>query len=109
MKKTQRSRKCTGFIDQIRYELLNCGVSRYRVSKETGIDQAVLTGFVKGYRGMTLPVLDRLTGYLGLDVVARAKPPSRESIPVKRAKSQRTTTGAVRRVKPTGKKRKTKR
>jgi len=45
-------------------------VSRYRLWKETGIDQAVLSRFVAGKAGMTLKSLDVLADALGLRVVA---------------------------------------
>ena len=56
--------------DQIRRAINESGVSRYRLWKETGIDQAVLSRFVAGKAGMTLKSLDVLADALGLRIVA---------------------------------------
>ena len=64
---TRRRDKLT---DQIRRAIEESGVSRYRLWKETGIDQAVLSRFVAGKAGMTLKSLDVLADALGLRIVA---------------------------------------
>ena len=64
---TRRRDKLT---DQIRQAINESGVSRYRLWKETGIDQAVLSRFVAGKAGMTLKSLDVLADALGLRIVA---------------------------------------
>ena len=64
---TRRRDKLT---DQIRRAINEFGVSRYRLWKETGIDQAVLSRFVAGKAGMTLKSLDVLADALGLRIVA---------------------------------------
>ena len=64
---TKRRDKLT---DQIRRAIDESGVSRYRLWKETGIDQAVLSRFMAGKAGMTLKSLDVLADALGLRVVA---------------------------------------
>ena len=64
---TRRRDKLT---DQIRRAINESGVSRYRLWKETGIDQAVLSRFVAGKAGMTLKSLDVLADALGLRIVA---------------------------------------
>ena len=55
--------------DQIRLAIENCGESRYRISQETGIAQAVLSKFVNRKAGMTLESLNTLAAYLGLAIV----------------------------------------
>ena len=62
----QRPDKLT---DQIRRAIAACGVSRYRLWKETGIDQAVLSRFMAGKAGMTLKSLDVLAAALNLRIV----------------------------------------
>jgi len=64
---TRRRDKLT---DQIRRAIDESGVSRYRLWKETGIDQAVLSRFMAGKAGMTLKSLDVLADALELQVVA---------------------------------------
>ena len=67
-------RRMTGrrdkLTDQIRRAIDESGVSRYRLWKETGIDQAVLSRFMAGKAGMTLKSLDVLADALELQVVA---------------------------------------
>jgi ribosome-binding protein aMBF1 (putative translation factor) len=64
---TRRRDKLT---DQIRRAINESGVSRYRLWKETGIDQATLSRFMAGKAGMTLKSLDVLADALRLRVVA---------------------------------------
>ena len=64
---TKRRDKLT---DQIRRAINESGVSRYRLWKETGIDQATLSRFMAGKAGMTLKSLDVLADALRLRVVA---------------------------------------
>ena len=52
------------FTDQMRQLLRDCGETRYRVAKSTGISQTILCKFVAG-EGMSFRTLDRLAGYLG--------------------------------------------
>jgi len=56
--------------DQVRRAIEKSGVSRYRISQESGVDQAALSRFMAGKTGLTLASLDRLADMLGLDVVA---------------------------------------
>jgi len=44
------------------------GVSRYRIGKDLGISEALLSRFMSGQRGLSLAVLDPLCGYLGLEL-----------------------------------------
>ena len=64
------TRRCDKLTDQIRRAIDESGVSRYRLWKETGIDQAVLSRFMAGKAGMTLKSLDVLADALGLRIVA---------------------------------------
>ena len=66
-KKTTKKR--AAFSDQIRQAILSAGVTRYRIAKECGIDQAVLSKFARGERGISLEALDALGVYLDLQVI----------------------------------------
>jgi DNA transposition AAA+ family ATPase len=55
--------------DQIRRAIKDCGLTRYRIYKETGIDQASLSKFLSGERGLSLEALDKLGELLNLKVV----------------------------------------
>jgi hypothetical protein len=56
--------------DQLRRLILTGEKSRYRISKETGIDAGTLCRFVKGQAGLSIPVLDKVAECLGLRIVA---------------------------------------
>jgi hypothetical protein len=62
------------FSDEIRAAVETCGKTRYRISKETGIDAAVLCRFVQGQVGLSMDTLDTLAECLGLHVVSERKP-----------------------------------
>jgi transcriptional regulator with XRE-family HTH domain len=55
--------------DQLRQAILNCGMSRYELSKRTGVDQAALSRFMHGQCGLLTTTLDRLCPVLGLELV----------------------------------------
>jgi len=57
------------FSDQIRQAVDSSDLSRYRICKEAGIDQATFSRFMSGKVGMALPTLDALADVLGLDIV----------------------------------------
>ena len=59
--------------DQVRREVDRSGLSRYRVCKLAGIDEASFSRFMAGKVGLSLPTLDALADVLGLDVVAGAE------------------------------------
>ena len=46
--------------------------SRYRICQDLGIDEGQMSRFMSGQRGFTLPVLDRLVDYLGLELRLRS-------------------------------------
>lgn len=54
--------------DQIRQAVATCGKSRYQIFKATGIDQATLSRFLSGERGLEMSTLDALADYLNLDL-----------------------------------------
>ena len=60
--------------DQIRQVIDDSGQTRYRISKETGIDESALAKFYNGHRGLSMDALDRLSEYLGLRIVMDRKP-----------------------------------
>ena len=60
--------------DQIRAAIETSGVSRYGIAMATGIDPATLSRFMGGSGGMTVETLDKLSEYLGLEIVVKRKP-----------------------------------
>jgi transcriptional regulator with XRE-family HTH domain len=64
--------------EQIRAAVAGSGLSRYRIAKEIGVSQALLSKFMHGKRGLSMEVLDRLGALLGLEIVARLEPRKEE-------------------------------
>ena len=58
------------FSDQLRRIVRDCGMSRYRICKEIGLDQAQMSRFVSGRGGLSMESLDRLWGLLKLKIVS---------------------------------------
>jgi len=54
--------------DQIRHIIETCGVSRYRIAKETGISEPTLSRFMSSERGLTTTALDILADFLDLNI-----------------------------------------
>jgi transcriptional regulator with XRE-family HTH domain len=76
-----RTKRRTKLSDQIRQAIDASGVSRYRICKQIGLDQALLSRFMQDRSGLSVQTLDALADVLGLDVVARG--PVRVSPPAK--------------------------
>ena len=54
--------------EQLREIILNAGISRYRIAKETGLTEAGLSRFVNRVTGLSLDSLDKIGECLGLEV-----------------------------------------
>jgi len=61
------------FSEKLRRAIADCGRSRYEISKETGIAESILSRFVHGERGLSLQSVDKLVGFLGMDVRHRKR------------------------------------
>ena len=59
--------------DQLRRIIDECGATRYRIAQETNIDEATLSRFMSGERGLSMKALDRIGKYLDLEVVQRKR------------------------------------
>ena len=57
--------------DQVRSEIESSGLSRYRISMETGISQSNLSRFMAGTQAMSSDTLDRLAVLLRLSIVGK--------------------------------------
>ena len=62
-------RKRIKLSDQIRRAVDGCGLSRYAISKETGIAESTLSRFMSGERGLPTKTLDRLADFLDLNIL----------------------------------------
>lgn len=60
--------------EQLRKAVEQAPVSRYAIFKATGIDQSVLSKFVRGERmGLSMETVDVLCDYLGLKLVPESE------------------------------------
>jgi cyanate lyase len=60
--------------DQLRQAIDDSGLSRYRIAKETGINEAALSKFYLGQRGLSTSALNALGECLELTILSRRKP-----------------------------------
>ena len=60
--------------DQIRQAIDDSGLTRYRIAKETAIDESTLAKFYNGHAGLSMDALDRLGEYLKLRIKMESKP-----------------------------------
>jgi hypothetical protein len=64
--------------DQLRKAIDDCGLTRYRISKETGISESTLSKFSLRQRGLSMEALDALGECLQLTIVMSRKPTRKE-------------------------------
>jgi transcriptional regulator with XRE-family HTH domain len=64
-------RQAPKLSDQVRQAIRGADCTRYAMAKATGIDQAVLSKFLTGERGMSLESLDKLAEFLNLQITVR--------------------------------------
>jgi cyanate lyase len=60
--------------EQLRKSIDDSGLTRYRISKETGVSEATLSKFYLGQRGLSMEALDALGECLRLSIVLGRKP-----------------------------------
>ncbi len=60
--------------EQLRQAILNAGISRYRLSKLSGVTQAVISTFVNRKRSATMDTAAKLATVLGLELTPVKKP-----------------------------------
>ena len=68
------AKRPTTLTAQVRQAIDASGLTRYRISADTGIDQSALAKFYHGERGLSTDSLDTLGEYLGLRIVMDRKP-----------------------------------
>lgn len=61
--------------NRLRAEIEGSKLSRYRIAKDTGIEESALSRFMSGERGLSMEALDALFEYFNLDVVRRGRKP----------------------------------
>lgn len=63
----------SALIDQLRRAIKESGLSRYAISKATGIDQAQLSNLMSGKAGLGLDNIEKLMNYLGLELTLQPR------------------------------------
>jgi len=56
---------------QLRWYVKNCGISTYRLERETGIHNSTLSRFLRGERGLSTESMDTMGKYLKLVLVCK--------------------------------------
>ena len=64
--------------DQLRRAIDQSGITRYRIAKESGINESTLAQFYNGHRGLSMNALNALGEYLKLKIVLGRKAPKRK-------------------------------
>ena len=64
--------------ERIQEAIRSGGMSRYAISKATGIDQALLCRFLKGQSSLTLISVDKVLDTLDLEIVIRSRRSTRK-------------------------------
>ncbi|MBE3123765.1 MAG: helix-turn-helix transcriptional regulator [Planctomycetes bacterium] len=60
-------------LDEIREAIRTCGRTRYRLAKETGFSQALLSYLMSSKRSMSIETLEKLAAALGYNVTLRPR------------------------------------
>ncbi len=75
MSKTLRHPKSADTLSkQLRWYVKNCGVSTYRLERETGIHNSALSRFLRGERGLSIESMDTMGRFLKLGLVCKRRP-----------------------------------
>jgi transcriptional regulator with XRE-family HTH domain len=72
-------RKRTNLLtDQLRQAIDDCGLTRYEIAKQTGIDESALAKFYNGHRGLSMDAMNALGEFLQLTITLGRKPQTKE-------------------------------
>ena len=63
--------------DRLREVLKREGITPYRLWKELGIDQSVMSKFLRGKGGISLKTMERIADHLGYELTLVKRQPSR--------------------------------
>jgi plasmid maintenance system antidote protein VapI len=75
------ARKPKLISEQLREAMLAADVSRYRIAKDIGVTEALLSRFMNGVAGLGQETIDKIGEYLGLELVQADKPKARKAKP----------------------------
>ena len=66
-----KPKKPRALSDQLRRIIADSGMSRYEISKRSGVPEATLSRFFNRKTGLTTDTLDKLAPVLGIELVAK--------------------------------------
>jgi transcriptional regulator with XRE-family HTH domain len=64
--------------ERLKKAIRDTGLTQRELSRVTGIDETLISRFVRGQRGMSFETIDRLMDALGLEIVIRPRRPPRK-------------------------------
>ena len=67
-------KRLKNLTDQLRQAIDDCGLTRYEIAKQTGIDESALAKFYNGHRGLSMDALNSLGDYLQLKIILGRRP-----------------------------------
>lgn len=76
---TMPAHKTKKMTDQLRQAISDSGLTRYRIAKETGIDESALAKFFNGHRGLSWQAMNALGECLQLTIKLGRKPGRKRS------------------------------
>lgn len=65
--------KSIPFSEQLRQAIVDSGMTRYRICQLTGIDNATLSRFHNGERGLPMDTIDKVCECIGAKLVLEVK------------------------------------
>ena len=65
---------CPSVTDALLQAIVDSELTRYEISKLSGVPESVLSRFVRGHRSVGLDTVDRLARVLGLELKAVKRP-----------------------------------
>ena len=60
-------------LDELQRRIQTSGKSRYALSKEAGIEEAALSRFMAGTRGLSIDSIEKLAKALGCEIIIRKR------------------------------------
>jgi plasmid maintenance system antidote protein VapI len=73
MKKKEKQSRESDIESQLKQAILESGMTRYRLSKITGVPASVLCTFVNGKRSITIGTAAKIAKALELELIGRKK------------------------------------
>lgn len=67
------AKKPPSFSETIKQLIDGCGMTRYEISKLSGVEQSALSRFMSGERGLTTESIDKLAEALDWKIVANKR------------------------------------